>query len=95
MKNRRRARGVEATYLHGKDTGRGVGHGGKALDAGEGRGGNSEHGELHGLQVDVRQRDGPQVRNCERRKDEGGRCVFLATRVLAGDEPRCFVLIPT
>ena len=28
-------------------------------------------------------------------KDEGGRCVFLATRVLAGDEPRCFVLIPT
>ena len=41
-------RGIEATYLHGKDAGRGVGHGGKALDAGEGRGGNSEHGELHG-----------------------------------------------
>ena len=57
------------TYLHGKDAGRGVGHGSKALDAGEGRGGNSEHGELHGykLMMFVRRRDGPQVRNCERR----------------------------
>jgi hypothetical protein len=40
-----------ATYLHGKNAGRGVGHRGEALDAGEGRGGNSEHGELHGYRL--------------------------------------------
>mmetsp|Transcript_10183 Transcript_10183/g.28581 ORF Transcript_10183/g.28581 Transcript_10183/m.28581 type:complete len:741 (+) Transcript_10183:131-2353(+) len=37
--------------LHGHDAGRGVGHGGEAVNTGEGRGGNSEHGELHGYKL--------------------------------------------
>ena len=57
----------KSAYLHGHDAGRGVGHGSEALNTGEGRGGNSEHGELHGYKVLVctTKEMIPKVRNCE------------------------------